>query len=414
MLCMKPSTLFLRFFTPVLFSASCLACLAQSVGIGTTTPQERLHVTQTSDDNKNTIYGYANQTSGTADFQNTGVAGFGQGNGVAGGFGFGFGVKGIGSLNSFGAVGVYAGLGTTIPQNNSIGGSFYSLYADAGIAAVNRYAGVFLNGNVGIGTTTPSFILDVADRIRLRSGSSGSAGLWLNNIDNTATTGFIGTVDNNHVGIYGFNAAAWSFVMNTTNGNVGIGTATPLQKIDVNGRMNITHGVIQRGGAAITATSDLGLYSRVPGNYIRLVTNAGAIRFFSDDNAGNNANMTIEANGNVGIGTTNPQAQLDVSGFTKLGSDAPKIKMKKLTGTTSSSDGGSADIPHGLNVAKILTVDVLVEYMPDVVIHQGFTRIAGIEFNFLVFPSAFRIFNIAFNSANILSKPVRVLITYEE
>src|SRR5438067_2003022 len=62
------------------------------VGIGTITPTERLHVIHTADVNKNAIYGYASQASGSTDYQNTGVAGFGQGNGVAGGYGFGFGV----------------------------------------------------------------------------------------------------------------------------------------------------------------------------------------------------------------------------------------------------------------------------------------------------------------------------------
>jgi hypothetical protein len=93
--------------------------------------------------------------------------------------------------------------------------------------------------------------------------------------------------------------------------NVGIGTLTPIQTLDVNGRMNISGGVIQRGGAAITTTSDLGLYSRIPGNYLRFVTNAGPILFFSDDNIGTNANLTIEANGNVGIGTV-PGARLHI------------------------------------------------------------------------------------------------------
>lgn len=98
--------------------------------------------------------------------------------------------------------------------------------------------------------------------------------------------------------------------------NVGVGTTGMIQKLDVNGRMNVTGGVIQRGGAAITTTSDLGLYSRLAGNWMRLVTNGAPIRFFSDDGTGTTANMTIESNGSVGIGTTSPTgvAKLDVTG----------------------------------------------------------------------------------------------------
>ena len=98
------------------------------------------------------------------------------------------------------------------------------------------------------------------------------------------------------------------------NGNIGIGTNTPVQTLDLDGRMNISNGVIQRGGTAITNTSDLGLYSRVSGNYLRFVTNGGSTRFFSDDAQGTNANLVIEPNGNVGIGNANPSQRLSVNG----------------------------------------------------------------------------------------------------
>ncbi len=145
---------------------------AQNIGIGTTTPTERLHVIQTADANKNVIYGFANQLSSSVDYRNSGVTGFGQGNGVAGGggWGYGYGVKGIGSLGSYGAVGVYAGLGTSTIVNTNLGYNYYALYADVVTPAVNSYAAVFSNGNVGIGNLVPAYKLDLTGDINISAG----------------------------------------------------------------------------------------------------------------------------------------------------------------------------------------------------------------------------------------------------
>jgi hypothetical protein len=46
-------------------------------------------------------------------------------------------------------------------------------------------------GNIGVGVSDPAFVLDINDRIRLRSNGA-SAGLWLNNLANNRTTAFMG------------------------------------------------------------------------------------------------------------------------------------------------------------------------------------------------------------------------------
>jgi Chaperone of endosialidase len=101
------------------------------------------------------------------------------------------------------------------------------------------------------------------------------------------------------------------------NGNVGIGTNDPKQALDVEGKIYVRKGVIQKGGDPITGTDDLGLYSLNKGDWMRLVTNNGPIRFFTDDKIGSTIRLSVEKDGNVGIGTTDGEsalAKLDVRG----------------------------------------------------------------------------------------------------
>ena len=84
--------------------------------------------------------------------------------------------------------------------------------------------------NVGIGTTTPQYLLDVNGRMRIRSEGSnnGSAGIWLNNNANNTSPAFVGMESDNVVGFYGAGSPnGWGFTMNTATGNIGIGTSVP-------------------------------------------------------------------------------------------------------------------------------------------------------------------------------------------
>jgi hypothetical protein len=82
------------------------------------------------------------------------------------------------------------------------------------------------NGNVGIGNN-PDFLLDVNNRMRIRSGGnlSNSAGIWLNNSSNSSLQSFIGNETDNTVGFYG-NSSGWNFTMNTTTGKIKIADGT--------------------------------------------------------------------------------------------------------------------------------------------------------------------------------------------
>lgn len=89
------------------------------------------------------------------------------------------------------------------------------------------------NGNVGIGTV-PGFKLDVADRMRVRQGAN-SAGIWFFQTGPNADRAFVGMANDNQVGFWGSIMGNWGLLMDTTNGNVGIGAVNAGVKLNVAG-----------------------------------------------------------------------------------------------------------------------------------------------------------------------------------
>jgi hypothetical protein len=77
------------------------------------------------------------------------------------------------------------------------------------------------DGNIGLGVADPAFRADVGGRIRIRTGTDGEAGIWLNKTDNTNIAAFMGLENDSYVGFYGGNAG-WKFGMNTQTGALKI------------------------------------------------------------------------------------------------------------------------------------------------------------------------------------------------
>jgi hypothetical protein len=123
-----------------------------------------------------------------------------------------------------------------------------------------------------------------------------------------------------------------------TSGNVGIGTTNPLTLLHLSSPTSIA-GVRMdaTGGRAYSINSVAG-------------TNP---RFSLIDNSANSERMVIDSAGNVGIGTTNPGATLDVNGTTRT-------KVVEITGGSDLSEQfevnamqnrGQASVEPGIVVA---------------------------------------------------------------
>jgi Chaperone of endosialidase len=151
-------------------------------------------------------------------------------------------------------------------------------------------------GNVGIGTLTPSDKLDVAGNLRILTGSNPIrfTSSWSSFPDAVLNQAEIC----NDIGTY-------KTLMIVGNNSGGVGRRVSIwDRLEVNGRMSVSDGVIQKGGNPITNTADLGLYSQAAGYWMRFVTTGAGFWFFSDGGAGSNPIMTIDYTGNLTVGNS--------------------------------------------------------------------------------------------------------------
>lgn len=163
--------------------------------------------------------------------------------------------------------------------------------------------------NVGIGTHQPEYRLHIVGSSDAELASGGTLVIG-------TTTGTNLAMDSNEI-MARNNSSASTLYLNNNGGLVeaGEGGIRSRGNLTVSGRMMVGHGIIQRGGTQLTSTSDLGLYSQVRNNWIRIVTNNAPIKFYTDSGIGSTPRMTIYSGGNVETGNLNVKGHADIVNY---------------------------------------------------------------------------------------------------
>jgi hypothetical protein len=196
------------------------------------------------------------------------------------------------------------------------------------------------NGNVGIGTTTPNTKLDVMGNVYIPAGSS----YWIGSYSDTGnrlrmhhsgSSAFIDYSPNLYIRSGITNVASF-----LDNGNVGIGTANPQSKLEVNGNVTVDGNIIvglYRGDNDVppgyAKKVDFGSFENWDPIWIaryNVAPDASELRINIGDAPDERDRFvigtthwdtqqwaelfSIRANGNVGIGTSAPTNKLEVNG----------------------------------------------------------------------------------------------------
>lgn len=196
-----------------------------------------------------------------------------------------------GATNSTGSRNTLVGVNSNVGANNltmatALGADAYVTQSNSLVlGSINGVNGSSSDTRVGIGTTAPSFKLEIVDPsntgLRVRTNTVGG------------TVGSFG--GNGQFQVDSTNLAGGRFSI-LENGRVGIGNAVPLYSLDVIGQSN-------DGFRIRNATS---------GGRIASFGGTGVFNIDSPTVAG--GRLTVLENGNVGIGDAAPDAKLSVAG----------------------------------------------------------------------------------------------------
>ncbi|MDB5194323.1 MAG: hypothetical protein JWN50_337 [Parcubacteria group bacterium] len=237
------------------------------------------------------------------------------------------------------------GIGTNISLGDSHNFEIFDRVSGASRLLVGS------TGNVGIGITNPSAKLEVNGTIKITAGSGGGLtfadGTTITSnaaagagVSSNTDVSIAGDADANGSGVVTFATHGSERLRIDNSGNIGIGAAAASgNKLQVAGGISAT-GAYGADVANMTSMDYVGsLYGRISVDGPDTSTN-GILRFVTTRSNGTNAltPMIIDSAGNVGIGTTNPNAPLEVKNSGNGSVDDTLLRIGDAGGATTNFD----------------------------------------------------------------------------
>ena len=227
-------------------------------------------------------------------------------------------------------------ISSAVPSGNLI---FKTSNGGGGAVAATEKMRIDRNGNVGIGTDSPSGKVHIYEAASGQSipnaaadtlvlDGSSSTGISILNNDVGVGSIFFGDNNDNFVGGFRYDHSDDSLDINVNNAtalsidssrNVGIGTSSPGGKLEIS---DLTKDdLLELNGGATTNPYMLfaqngvrrAFIQYVNGGLLSLVSEYGDIRFMTGTGGVDTEKMRIDSSGNVGIGTNSPAVSLDIS-----------------------------------------------------------------------------------------------------
>ncbi len=186
-------------------------------------------------------------------------------------------------------------------------------------------------GNVGIGTTTPTRLLDTTGNAKLNNvfiGDVGHGATWAgfshDSIPGTGTYGLLQSSDSNYTLLNKASGAGWiGFRVNNADmmvvretGNVGIGTTTAPSPLTVAGSAYVATAMSSAGTVSIKDAAPQINFDDTDHNDWAIHVNSNKMYFIREP--WNFSDLVLDGAGNIGIGDASPADKLCVHGSLRM------------------------------------------------------------------------------------------------